>query len=102
MLELSSANSDNQVLTVLRSGKETQVTWTYDKKVVDGANNSTEATEEPTELLTISMPLAMFKQAITQLGLSVSKFVEDLYKFTGCKTFVVRCTPSLCTCQGLL
>ena len=77
MLELSSANSDNQVLTVLSSGKETQVTWTYGKKVVDGANNSTEATEELTKLLNVSEPLAMFKQAITQHGLSVSKFVED-------------------------
>ena len=65
MLELSSADSDNQVLAVLRSGKETQVTWTYGKKVVDVANNSTEATEELTELLTVSMPLAMFKWAIT-------------------------------------
>ena len=46
--------------------------------MVDGANNSTEATEEPTELLTVLMPLAMFKQAITQHGLSISKFVEDL------------------------
>ena len=45
---------------------------------MDGANNSTEATEEPTKLLTVSMPLAMFKWAITQRGLSVLKFVEDL------------------------
>ena len=77
MLELSSADSDNQVLIILRSGKETQVTRMYGKKVVDGANNSTEATEEPTKLLTISMPLAVFKRAITQRGLSVLKFVED-------------------------
>ena len=66
-----------KTLTVLRSGKETQVTKTYGKKVVDGANNSIEATEEPTKLLTVSMPLAMFKRAITQCGLSVSKFVKD-------------------------
>ena len=65
MLELSSADSDNRVLTVLRSEKETQVTQMYGKKVVDGANDSTEATEEPTELLTVSMPLAVFKRAIT-------------------------------------
>ena len=77
MLELGSADSDNQVLTLLHSCKETQVTWTYGKKVVDGANNSTEATEEPTKLLTISMPVAMFNWAITQRGLSVSKFVKD-------------------------
>ena len=77
LLELSSADSDNQVLTVLHSGKETQVTWTYGKKVVDGANNSTEATEEPTKSLTISIPLAMFKQAITQRSLSFYKFVKD-------------------------
>ena len=63
-------------MTVLHSGKETQVTQTYGKKVVDGANNSTEANEEPTKLLTVSMLLAMIKQAITQRGLSVSKFVK--------------------------
>ena len=78
MLELDSANSENQVLTVLCSGKETQVTQTYGKKVVDGANKSTEATEEPTKFLTVLMPLAMFKWAITQRGLSVSKFVKDI------------------------
>ena len=77
MLELSSADSDNQILTVLHSGKENQVTQTYGKKVVDGANNSTEATKEPAKLLTVSMPLAMFKWAITQCGLSVTKFVRD-------------------------
>ena len=64
LLKLDSANSENQVLTVLRSGKETQVTWMYGKKVVDSANNSTETTEEPTELLTVSMPLAMFKRPL--------------------------------------
>ena len=78
MLELSSADSDNQVLTVLRSGKDTQVTRTYGKKVVDGANNSTKVTEEPTKLLNVSMLLAMFKRAITQRGLSIKKFVKDL------------------------
>ena len=77
LLELSSANSDNQVLTVLSLGKETRVTQMYGKKVVDSANNGTEAAEEPTKLLTVSMPLAMFKRAITQHGLSVSKFIKD-------------------------
>ena len=76
-LELSSANSDNQVLTILRSIKETRVTWTYGKKAVDSANDGTETAEEPTKLLTVSMPIAMFKWAITQYGLSVSKFVKD-------------------------
>ena len=38
---------------------------------------STEAAEEPNELLTVSMPLGLFKQAITQRGLSVQKFVKD-------------------------
>ena len=47
LLELDSANSKNQVLTLLCSVKETQVTWTYGKKVVDSANNGTEATKEP-------------------------------------------------------
>ena len=93
MLELSSADSDNQVLTVLRSGKETQVTQTYGKKVVDGANNSTEATEEPNELLTVSMPLAMFKRAITQCGLSVLKFVEDFSIILLALKFCVQMCP---------
>ena len=77
MLKLGSANSDNQVLTVLRSGKETRVTQTYGKKAVDSANNGTETAEEPTKLLAVSMLLAMFKQAIAQRGLSVLKFVKD-------------------------
>ena len=75
MLELGSANSDNQVLTVLRLGKETRVTWMYGKKAVDKANNGTETAEEPTKLLTESMLLAIFKQAIHQRCLSVSKFI---------------------------
>ena len=77
MLELNSDNSENQVLTVFCSGKETQVTQKYGKKVAVSANNGTEATEEPTRLLTVSMPLAMFKWAINQHGLSVLKFFED-------------------------
>ena len=77
MLELGSADSNNQVLTILRSGKETRVTWIYGKKAVDSADNGTETAEELTKLLIVSMLLAMFKQAITQCGLSVSKFVED-------------------------
>ena len=77
MLELDSADSDNQVLTVLRSGKETSVVWTYSKKAVDGTVESTEAAEEPTKLLTVSMPLDLFKRAITQRGLSIEKFVKD-------------------------
>ena len=64
-------------MTVLHSGKETRVTRTYGKKAVDSANNSADTAEEPTKLLTVSMLLAMFKQAITQHNLSVSKFVED-------------------------
>ena len=77
MLELDSADSKNQVLTVLRSGKETSVVWMYGKKAVDGTVESTKAAEEPNELLTVSMPLGLFKRAITQRGLSVQKFVED-------------------------
>ena len=77
MLELDSADSKNQVLTILRFGKETSVVWTYSKKAVDGTVESTEAAEEPTKLLTISMPLDLFKRAITQCNLSVKKFVKD-------------------------
>ena len=43
LLELNFPNSENQVLTLLCSGKETQVTCIYGKKVVDSANNGTEA-----------------------------------------------------------
>ena len=77
MLELDSANYNNQVLTVLRSGKETSVVWMYGKKAVDGTVESTEAAEELTKLLKVSMPLGLFKRAITQRGLSVKKFVKD-------------------------
>ena len=77
MLELDSADSNNQVLTVLCSGKEMLVVWTYSKKAVDGTVDSTEAAEESTKLLTVSMPLGLFKRAITQRGFSVKKFVED-------------------------
>ena len=52
MLRLDSANLDNQVLTVLRSGKETSVVWTYCKKAVDGTVKSTEATEGLANILT--------------------------------------------------
>ena len=77
MLDLDSADSKNQVLTVLRSGKETSVVWTYGKKAVDVTVESTEAAEEPNELLTVYMPLGLFKWAITQHGFYVKKFVED-------------------------
>ena len=57
--------------------RETQFTLIYGKKVANSANNGTEATEEPTKLLSEFMPIAMFKWAITQCGLSVSNFVKD-------------------------
>ena len=79
MLELDSANSNNQVLTLLRSGNETSVVQTYSKKAVVGTVESTEAAEEPTKLLTVSMPLYLFKRAIIKCGLSIEKFVKDLY-----------------------
>ena len=44
---------------------------------MNGTVESTEAAEEPTKLLTVSMPLDLFKQAITQRGLFVKKFVKD-------------------------
>ena len=71
MLELDSADSENQVLTIFCSGKETGVTQTYSKKAVESANKGTEAAEEPTGSLTISMPLEEFKQTITQRSFSV-------------------------------
>ena len=56
---------------MLHSGKETSVVWMYVKKAVYGNVESTEAAEEPTKLLAFSMPLDLFKRAITQRGLSV-------------------------------
>ena len=50
----------------------------YCKNAVDCTVESTEAAEEPTKLLTVSMPLDLFKRAITQRGLSVLEFVKDL------------------------
>ena len=61
---------------MLRSGKEMSVVWMYSKKAVDGTVEITEAAEEPTKLLTVSMPLDLFKRAITQHGLSVKKFLR--------------------------
>ena len=65
-------------MTFLHSGKETRVTWKYGKKEVDSANKSTETAEEPNKLLAVSMPFAMFKQAISQYVLFISKSVNDL------------------------
>ena len=88
---------------MLHSGKETSVVWTYGKKAVDGTVESTEAAEEPNKLLMVSMPLNLFKRAITQHGLSIEKFVEDFnINLLAAMIFVVRCTPSLCTCKDLL
>ena len=63
---------------MLRSGKEKSVVWMYGKKAVDGTVESTEAAEEPNQLLMVSMPLGLFKRSITQCGLSVKKFFKDL------------------------
>ena len=49
----------------------------YGKKAKDSTVYSTEAAEELTNLLTVSMPLDSFKQAIIKRGLSVKKFVKD-------------------------
>ena len=49
----------------------------YSKKAVESANKGTEAAEEPTGSLTVSMPLGEFNQAITQRGFSVNRFVVD-------------------------
>ena len=65
LLELVSANSDNQVLTVLRSGKKTSVVWTYGKKAVDGTVKSTEAfrSNQASDCLYASN---LFRQTFTQ------------------------------------
>ena len=63
---------------------------------------STEAAEEPTKLLTVSMPLGLFKRAITQCVLSVEKFVEDFNYNLLAVNFLFKCASSLCTCQDFL
>ena len=60
---------------------ETKVTCISGKKTTLSANYGTEAAEEPTKLLTVSMPLVMFKQAITQYSFSVLKFFRDFIIF---------------------
>ena len=97
MLELDSANSDNQFLTVLHSGKETSVVWTHGKKAVDGTVESTKAAEEPTKLLTVSLPLNLFKQTITQRGfLSRSSSRTLILTYWQLFFFGQMCPFSLC------
>ena len=52
------------------------VVWTYGKKAVDGTVESTEAAEELTKALTVSMALGLFKWAIAQHGLSVGSLLK--------------------------
>ena len=47
------------------------------KKAANSETKELKTAEEPTKLLIVSMPLTMFNWAITQRGLSVSKFVKD-------------------------
>ena len=54
------------------------VVWTYGKKAVDGTVESTEAAEEPIKLLTVSMPLYLFKRAINQRGLPLRSLSRAL------------------------
>ena len=49
----------------------------YNKKAAESAKKGTEAAEELTKSLTVSMPLGEFKQAITQHGFYVNRFVES-------------------------
>ena len=44
---------------------------------MESANKGTEAAEEPTGSLTVSMPHREFKRAITQCGFSANRFFED-------------------------
>ena len=44
---------------------------------MESANKGAEAAEEPSGSLTVSIPLGEFKQAITQRGFSINRFVED-------------------------
>ena len=55
--------------------KEMLVVWLYSKEATDGTVESNKTAEELTKLLTISMPLNLFKQAIIQRCLYIDKFV---------------------------
>ena len=77
LTELNPADSNNQVLTILRSGRETEVVRTYGKKAADDTRKGAEAAEEPIDQLTVSLPLEVFKRAITQHGFSTEQFVES-------------------------
>ena len=80
MLELDSADSKNQVLTVFCSGKETAFTWMYGKKAVKSAKKGTEAAEEPTGSLTVSMPPGVFKRANSQHNFLLKGFLRAFLK----------------------
>ena len=77
LTELNPADSNNQVLTILRSGRKTEVVQTYGKKAAGDARKGAEAAEEPINQLTVSLPLEVFKRAITQHGFSTKRFVES-------------------------
>ena len=73
---LNSADPLNPILTTLCSGKETQVVKTYGKTTegdVEGIPNL----DNPSKLISVSMPLEVFKRAVTQRGFSSERFVLD-------------------------
>ena len=70
---------------------------------MDGTVENTEAAEEPTKLLNVSMPLDLFKRAITQCGLSVNKFGEDFnFNLLVINFLWSDVLSSLCACQNFL
>ena len=77
LTELNPADSNNQVLTILRSGRKTKVVQTYGKKAASDARKGAEAAEEPIDQLTVSLLLEVFKRDITQHGFSTERFIES-------------------------
>ena len=68
LTELNPADSNNQVLTILRSGRETEVVQTYGKKAADDARKGAEAAEEPIDQLTVSFCWRYLREPLHNMG----------------------------------
>ena len=49
----------------------------YGKKAAGDARKGAEAAEEPINQMTVSLPLEVFKRAITQHGFLTERFIES-------------------------
>ena len=75
LTELNPADSNNQVLTILSFGHKTEVVQMYGKKAADDTQEGAEAADEPINQFTVSLPLEVFKRAITQHDFSTKQFI---------------------------